>query len=283
MKIPEPKFFSIFKTKFKDRFYRKSISVRYNGKRERVKLLPMGEMFRLQRYKFEDRRLDALTELSEYTGDSLDVTEKRLMEAEAQTDKKFSSEPRNDDESVRKFYAGTPEYIYCPMRASFEFRHLTKRANTALSVSLHFGKKDVMDFGGGSGRDALTFARKGFNVTHVDCLGHLTDFAKWRYQRRGLNVSLLDSKDLARDKRTYDVIVCFDVLEHIIDPLRWLKVFYDKLNEKGLLFIFADFDNLDTPLHLPENTKFYHQIEQELCGIGFKKIGHLGISMWTKG
>ncbi len=282
MRIPEPRFSRILKTKLKDRFYHRPIYVQYAGKREKIRLLSMFEIFQLQKYKFDSRKKDVLSELSDYYNEPPEIIEKRMHEADVKTDKKYLYENPKDDESVRRFYSTTSSYLLQLMRASYEFRHISKRTNIALSVSLYFNKKNMMDFGAGSGRDCLTFAKKGFKVTHVDCKGCFTDFAQWRYFKRGLNIKIVDPKDLSADNQTHDSIICFDVLQLVVDPMRWVKIFIDKLNPKGLLFIFGDFDNLSTPLHLSENTKFGYRLDQELSNLGLEKIADLGIQVWMK-
>lgn len=282
MRIPEPKLFRILKIKLKDKFYHTPVFIQLAGKKQKIRLLPMLEIFKLQKYKFDDRKKDIITETSDYFNEPAELVEKRMREIDKELDKKFLSDNPQDDQSFRKFYSANPKYIYQLMRTSFEFRHLSKRTNIALSLSLHFNKKSMMDFGAGSGRDCLTFAKKGFKATHADALGCLTDFAKWRYNKRGLNIRILDSNDLINDTQTYDIITCFDVLQHMPNPMKWVKIFAGKLNPQGLLFIYGDFDNLTTPLHLQENAKYHYQLDQELHNLGLEQIADLGIQIWMK-
>jgi len=201
------------------------VSIELAGKKRKVRLLPMLEIFQLQKYKFDDRKKDSITELSDYYKEPFEVIEKRIKEADEKTDKKYLTDNPQDDESVRKFYSTTSSYLLQIMRASYEFRHVSKRTNIALSLSLYFNKKSMMDFGAGSGRDCLVFAKKGFEVTHIDCKGCFTDFAQWRYLKRGLNIRIVDPNDLINDNKTYDSIICFDVLQLVVDPMRWVKIF----------------------------------------------------------
>jgi len=266
----------------KDRIAHKIISLEVKGKKKSILLYTFQKIANAQKYKFNDRKKDVITELSEYTGETFTLVEQKMKEADANIETEFSATNRTQDEEISDFYSKTKNYIYHLMRTSYEFKHLTKRANTAVSACNYFNKKKVADFGGGSGRDGIIFARMGYSVTHVDIPGVLSDFATWRYGQRGLKVNVITPETFKGSNEKYDVIMCFDVLEHILDPDKWLATFYDKLNNNGLFLFFGDFDNLNTRLHLKENYNFINNFNSLVKKAGFICLGNPGISIYLK-
>ena len=112
-------------------------------------------------------------------------------------------------------------------------------------------KPAYLDFGSGIGSDALVFAASGFDVTLADVAEPLLAFAKWRCEQRGLTVKTVDLKRQQPPARTYDAVVCFDVLEHVHRPLRTLDQINRSMRPGGLLFVHAPFgEDPDRPMHV---------------------------------
>ena len=110
---------------------------------------------------------------------------------------------------------------------------------------------DFLDFGSGIGSNALVFGLQGFRVTLADVADPLRNFARWRCKRRGIDVRAIDLKHERLPKRGYDVITCFDVLEHVPDPLQAVKSMRDALRPGGILFLYAPFGfDPDRPMHI---------------------------------
>src|SRR5690606_7087017 len=76
-----------------------------------------------------------------------------------------------------------------------------------------------LDYGSGIGSDAVVFAEAGFHVTLADISDVLLGFAAYRCRRRGASVRVVDLKSAPLPMDDIDVAVCFDVLEHIPEPL----------------------------------------------------------------
>ena len=111
--------------------------------------------------------------------------------------------------------------------------------------------REFMDFGSGIGSNALIFGLAGFRVTLADIADPLRNFAKWRLERRGLPVRALDLKRQAIEQNRYNVITCFDVLEHVPDPLEAVKRMRDALRPGGTYFLYAPFGfDPERPMHV---------------------------------
>jgi 2-polyprenyl-3-methyl-5-hydroxy-6-metoxy-1,4-benzoquinol methylase len=103
---------------------------------------------------------------------------------------------------------------------------------------------EALDFGAGSLRESLDLAERGFNVTSIDLDGELlasykSDYA-WPINETRHQViasaSLTDGLAALGDKR-FDLVTCFDVLEHLVDPSIILRTLRDHMKDGGKLFI----------------------------------------------
>jgi 2-polyprenyl-3-methyl-5-hydroxy-6-metoxy-1,4-benzoquinol methylase len=103
---------------------------------------------------------------------------------------------------------------------------------------------EALDFGAGSLRESFDLAERGFNVTSIDLDGELlasykSDYA-WPINETRHQViasaSLTDGLAALGDKR-FDLVTCFDVLEHLVDPSIILRTLRDHMKDGGKLFI----------------------------------------------
>jgi 2-polyprenyl-3-methyl-5-hydroxy-6-metoxy-1,4-benzoquinol methylase len=77
----------------------------------------------------------------------------------------------------------------------------------------------VLDYGCGTACLALMFAAKGYQVTIADVPGKTLAFARHRFARRGLPVQVIEvTSDRPALGAGQDILVCFDVFEHLPDP-----------------------------------------------------------------
>lgn len=108
-----------------------------------------------------------------------------------------------------------------------------------------------LDYGSGIGSDALVFGAAGFTVTLADISDVLLAFAAFRCRKRGLAVQTIDLKRASVPADAFDVALCFDVLEHIPDPLPVVRRVHSALHEHGLFVLHAPFgEDPDHPMHI---------------------------------
>jgi 2-polyprenyl-3-methyl-5-hydroxy-6-metoxy-1,4-benzoquinol methylase len=98
-------------------------------------------------------------------------------------------------------------------------------------------KDNILEIGCGMGRFMLMLKENGYqNLTGLDIDQSQIDVA----QKENLNVFLSDASDfLMRNNEKYDVIYCFDVLEHIEkdNQLPLLKLIHQHLSDDGFLVL----------------------------------------------
>jgi len=101
---------------------------------------------------------------------------------------------------------------------------------------------NALDFGAGSLRESFDLVQRGFCVTSVDNDISLLETYKAKYQWPKAVHEMVAAPDvesaLAKlGDRKFALILCFDVLEHLADPVSTLKEFARCLDKHGLLFV----------------------------------------------
>ena len=100
------------------------------------------------------------------------------------------------------------------------------------------GKK-VLDIGTGGGILAESMARKGATVTGIDINAKLIEVAKAHAQEEGLGIDyqLSEAQSLLPEKKGfYDIITCYEVIEHVDSPSHLIKTISELLREGGFAF-----------------------------------------------
>jgi len=93
-------------------------------------------------------------------------------------------------ERIKAFYKQTPNYIY--HLGEWHLWSKDKRESDLALVDDMTAKhpKNILDFGGGVGLNAIPLARVGFDVTLADLDSKTLDFAVFHAQRRGVPLKI---------------------------------------------------------------------------------------------
>jgi SAM-dependent methyltransferase len=132
-----------------------------------------------------------------------------------------NADPRTPEE-IRRFYAETDLYLwellawqgsaaYEPSRQQLE--RLTQRWPSRTHPR-------ALDYGCGVGTGSLFLAENGYRVTIAEVPGRTLDFAQARLARNGHDVDVIEVEDdVPRlPAASWDLLVCFDVLELVARP-----------------------------------------------------------------
>jgi len=76
---------------------------------------------------------------------------------------------------------------------------------------------EIIDYGAGGGQMAYMLAQEGYQVTIVEKNKKELDFISYRFKKHKLKVKIVPLPINEQFKNKYDIILCFDVLEHIPD------------------------------------------------------------------
>jgi 2-polyprenyl-3-methyl-5-hydroxy-6-metoxy-1,4-benzoquinol methylase len=218
-------------------------------------------------------REELILDLSEYLNLPPSVIEGRLDNAAH----RFTEEWRQrvtdptDQAAVIRFYNESQTEIFdLAQWHADDPIHL--RSLVCLDLARQRRGRGLVDYGSGIGSDALVFADAGFDVTLADVSTPLLSFARWRCERRGHRVKIVDLKSTGLPRRSYDVAICFDVLEHVLRPAHTLRQINKAMEQGGLLFVHAPFGaDPERPMHVMHEDV----ITRRMRAIGFNWRGDL--------
>jgi SAM-dependent methyltransferase len=199
-----------------------------------------------------DIRRELTAEAAEYLGISYEEAARRVEASATEFPAEWQrlvTDPSDPEQVVRFYNQSETELFEQIAWHSHDVIHHRSLVCTELVRGRASG--EFLDYGSGIGSNALVFGLEGFRVTLADVADPLRNFARWRCERRGIRVHTVDLKHQTPDRGRYDVITCFDVLEHVPDPLQALKRMRDALRPGGVLFVYAPFgEDPQRPMHI---------------------------------
>lgn len=155
---------------------------------------------------------DELAELKAYLGDAYDYDllrgHERALEAEL---------ARAGDEAT--LYRTSQVYLYD--LTVFALSGTKRPYLETLRRAVAPGAR-VLDYGCGIGSDGLALLEAGYDVTFADFANPSAEYLRWRLARRGFEAPVHDL-DTGPPPGRFDLVFAFDVLEHVEDPLRFLR------------------------------------------------------------
>jgi len=115
------------------------------------------------------------------------------------------------------------------------------------------GARRALDYGSGIGSGALCLAAAGCQVDCADISNTLLGFVGHRLTKHSIPVRTIDlGEGQLPDRRAYDIITCFDVLEHVVDQDRELRKLESYLRPGGYLIVnlMQSSAHPDRPMHI---------------------------------
>jgi cyclopropane fatty-acyl-phospholipid synthase-like methyltransferase len=96
------------------------------------------------------------------------------------------------ESDVLAYYVTTPHYLY---ELSYWEASGDKQAwfQVLAQACRRFGLTTALDFGGGVGGVSLYLRRRGVACDHLDVPSKTSEYARWRFARHGLPVTILDA------------------------------------------------------------------------------------------
>jgi 2-polyprenyl-3-methyl-5-hydroxy-6-metoxy-1,4-benzoquinol methylase len=184
-------------------------------------------------------------------------------------------------QDIRSFYAKTDNYLWelLGWNGSAVYEPYMRRLDQLAALWPSATHPRALDYGCGVGNAALRLAELGYQVTLADVPGLTLDFARARFAQRGIAVGVVNVTDeLPRlESRQWNVLVSFDVIEHLPNPAHVMKRLIRALTPGGGAAIVAGFDEHGDPWphHLQQGWERFggRRWDIFLSGLGMQCVG----------
>jgi phospholipid N-methyltransferase len=186
---------------------------------------------------------EIVRDYSDFSGIPVPVIVQRIWCAN-----KINAESYCSYENQYEFYEKSKIYIYDLLGASWSPAAVANKLNASIPNLLHFIKehsgRKFMEFGGGTGvfsEIMHEWAKK--DVTYVDIQSHATEFALWRFKKKGIKINCQ-----IIGQRNFEIFGAFDIVfsdavfEHL-DPVQqivYAKKLCGLLKSSGVLIMLID-------------------------------------------
>lgn len=218
---------------------------------------------------------DIVNEIVKFTGLSRDEVEHRVwMEAVdlgwnvSQDVDRFAVTPNKYDDRMDRLYREGDGFIFetlvfwaKPERQRWSEQAVERMHSYAARASLKPREVRTLMLGDGTGNDSLYLAANGFSVDYFDVPESKTfDFALKRFECRGVlgrSVNVLQDYEACLSGR-YDVVISFEVLEHLPEPLSAIRDIDSMLKTGGIALVTEAFEYVSEtfPTHLNANRRY---------------------------
>jgi 2-polyprenyl-3-methyl-5-hydroxy-6-metoxy-1,4-benzoquinol methylase len=200
--------------------------------------------------------------LSEFTGLSRSACVERLRSYHPwEMATAWRAQNPTTPEEIRAFYSATDLYVWelLAWNSSRAYEPYLRALNYLAERWPAERYRQALDYGSGIGTAALVLAERGYQLTLADVPGRTLDFARMRLARRGVEHDVIEVvDDVPRlPAEAWDVLVCFDVLEHVPDPAGLGRALVRAIAPGTGMAIAAAFDTPDDewPHHLGAASK----------------------------
>jgi SAM-dependent methyltransferase len=194
-------------------------------------------------------------------------------EGEALAEKEWFEKKQETEEDFDTFYKNSTGYIHELVNWNDSARKKRIRPKVIRALTTYFPSvKSILDFGGGTGDDALYLEQQGYQVFYYDINKKMIEFAKYRFKK--YNSTIIVVNELPQ----VDCIMFLDVIEHFHDPFKYLKMFSEKC--EAMLFTQAFGIHGDDGKQFPYHTdyKMAHIKKYLENKLDFKKV-HIPIQV----
>ena len=216
--------------------------------------------------KYQEDRLKMVADLSEFTGQSIAqiyATCSIASDLVAGKWKATFGDTTPTEEQADAFYKNCPEYLYD--LTWFWGGGTCRTKNAAIEQAKWKEPKAVLDFGCGIGDlcFAMEKACPGATVHGYDINAATSDYMKWRIAKHDYKTQVFVGGEFHWPENFYDVIFCMDVLEHMKNPLDYVRKIHKMLKPGGTLLAEVSPMKAGQPMHISGNV--------DICSCGFRR------------
>jgi SAM-dependent methyltransferase len=181
----------------------------------------------------------------------------------------FHANPHLYDDHMSELYRQGDGFIFetmvvsaKPSRQKWTHQALDRIRLYADRQKMPLSTLRVLMMGDGSGSDSLLFVENGIPVDYFDIPGSKTfEFAVRRFRRHDVldsKVRVITEHEDCYRRQLYDVVLSFEVLEHLPDPESAVREISRRLKEGGIALMTESFAAVDSslPTHLKSNLRY---------------------------
>jgi SAM-dependent methyltransferase len=170
----------------------------------------------------------------------------------------LSIEDFKNSESQFDFYANSKNYIYDLLGGHPDMSGPIQKINKFLPGVLDYIKnhpgETFLELGGGIGDICQIISSWGKKVTYMDIESHITEFARWRFKKYNVDVTMkIIPQDSLQLTETYDFIYQDAVLEHLTpeQQVSYSAELARYLNPDGVFVMIVDLsgESENMPMH----------------------------------
>lgn len=161
-------------------------------------------------------------------------------------------------EGLASFYSQTDAFLY--ELVIWNRNKLKQRMRRWIARRLADGEErtlDVLSIGDGLGFDSACLAEAGHRVVYFEVPGYTESFARKLFAECKEDVTIVtDQAEIPLG--AFDVVVCLDVLEHLLKPPEFIETVAGYLRPGGCLIVHAPFYMIapSNPTHLKCNRRY---------------------------
>jgi 2-polyprenyl-3-methyl-5-hydroxy-6-metoxy-1,4-benzoquinol methylase len=159
-----------------------------------------------------------IEDLMEFEGKSREEILSNFLHRHELRKEEMKKYDMNDPKQVWDYYVNNQYEIYDHLEWHFKGRRsFDKKLLAQIKSEYPNRATEVLDFGSNAGQMAYMLAKEKYIVTVAEPNKKANDFMSFRFRKHKLKVKFLPMPIHKDFKNKFDIIMCFDVLEHIHD------------------------------------------------------------------
>ena len=175
-------------------------------------------IYKKQLKEDRDDREEMITDLMEFEKISREEALNRFFHRFELRNEEMKKIDFNDPKQVNDYYINNNFEIYDHLEWHFkERRTFDKKLLEDIKQNFPDRGTEILDFGCNAGQMAYMLAKEKYIISVCDPNKKANDFISYRFQKHRLKVKKIPIPIHPEFKNQFDVILCFDVLEHIPD------------------------------------------------------------------
>jgi len=191
----------------------------------------------------------AIAELAEYRNLTERDTLKRIRSVYVQQQQEWGETIGDNlsENKVAEFYSQTDSYLFDLVQFNYENKLYLQWTDDILNFCSGLNKDqkhlEIMDFGGGIGSQIINLSTiRDTKLTYADISGNTFEYAKWRFNNRGLNINLIDAtNEDFLGNRMFDMVIALDVVEHLVNPEESVEYLINHIKPDGYFIVNTSF------------------------------------------